>query len=109
MDLEGERRVWLRLARTAFELAGETRPAAALAMQGGKFTEARKLLLAAGEGWRVAGRVLKGATQLLLCGNLRAFSSAGFITMLTSSLPSLLSMKATSAAWLTAAPRLVRH
>jgi hypothetical protein len=51
------------LTRTAFELAGETKPAAALAMQGGKFTEARKLLLAAGEGGGLPGRVLKGATQ----------------------------------------------
>ena len=40
--------MWLRLARTAFELAGESRPAAQLAMQAGKFTEARRLLLAAG-------------------------------------------------------------
>ena len=66
ITLEGERRVWLRLARTAFELAGETKPAAALAIQAGKFTEARKLLLVAGEtagrlcGWQGAGRGLPG-------------------------------------------------
>ena len=70
MDLEGERRIWLRLARTAFELAGETKPAAALAMQGGKFTEARKLLLAVGEGGRRAAGQCADGRQPLLCRNL---------------------------------------